>query len=157
MKRKFIKGLFFATLLALSLVSCSHYEEIQADIEESKSGDDESHNPGKNCGSCHNQSGNEAAREYWWIISGTVFNSNNNGEDGVSIELWQKPNQQGALIKRLASDELGNFYTNEILDFNGGCYPVIKKGNKIKQMGTIYNGGSCNSCHGISTNKLTID
>ena len=145
-------------LLVLLGISCSHYEQLMSDPEESEQGDDESHNVGKNCGSCHNKSGNEAVREAgWWTISGTVFKSNGKAQDKAIIELWEKPGKQGKLIKRLEADELGNFYTNQIVDFNGGCYPTINVNGLSKEMGQAFNGGSCNSCHGVTTSKLEID
>jgi len=136
-------------VLLVALEACSHYEQIQKDLVESTAGDDESHNSGENCGSCHNQNGNEAVREAgWWTVSGTVYNDNNKVEKNAVIELWEKPNKGGRLIKRLYSDDKGNFYTNQIIDFNGGCYPSITVGSSYITMEPAYSGGSCNSCHG---------
>lgn len=137
--------------------ACSHYDELQKDPKESRRGDDESHNEGQNCSSCHNMNGHEAVREGgWWTVSGTVFEDDEDGNPNASVELWEKPNRQGKLIKRLDTDEEGNFYTNQIINFMGGCYPAIVVGNKVKVMPIPYNGGSCNSCHGVSTSKLEI-
>ncbi len=155
MNTKFIVAIFTATVL---WVSCSHYDELQANLTESEQGDDESHNAGQNCGSCHNKSGHEAVLEAgWWNVSGTVYTSQNRAQKNAIIELWEKPNKQGKLVKRLVSDDLGNFYTNQILNFNGGVYPTITVNNQTIAMGTSFNGGSCNSCHGITTSKLSID
>ncbi|MCF8427776.1 MAG: hypothetical protein K9H61_10025 [Bacteroidia bacterium] len=137
--------------------ACSHVDEINANLEESSS-DEKSHNAGENCGSCHNVSGSEAVREAgWWTVAGTVYSSGNSPQTNATIELWEKPNKQGALIKRLVSDKIGNFYTNQIIDFKGGCYPSITVGSNTKYMNQKYEGGSCNSCHGVTTNKLEIN
>lgn len=155
MKTKIVVALFIAALL---WVSCSHYDALQANLIESEKGDDESHNAGQNCGSCHNKNGNEAELEArWWTVSGTVFNSQNGAQNNAIVELWEKPNRQGKLVKRLVSDDLGNFYTNQILNFKGGVYPTITVNNQTISMGSAFNGGSCNSCHGITTTKLSID
>lgn len=155
MNRKYLYFvfLFFATVLG----ACSHYDELQKDPKESRRGEDESHNEGENCSSCHNVNGHEAVREGgWWTVSGTVFGDDDKVQSNAVVELWEKPNQQGKLIKRLEVDEEGNFYTNQILNFMGGCYPAIKLDNKVKVMPIPYTGGSCNSCHGVSTSKLEI-
>ncbi|OYU94921.1 MAG: hypothetical protein CFE21_14680 [Bacteroidetes bacterium B1(2017)] len=148
----------FFVLFSGVIVSCSHYDQIQADLKESGSGEDESHNSGQNCASCHNVSGSEAAREGgWWTVAGTVYTNSGNLNKGVTVELWEKPGKQGKLIKRLTSDSKGNFYTNQILNFGNGVYPSISVGSNTKSMTQGFSGGSCNSCHGVTTNKLTIN
>jgi cytochrome c553 len=143
---------------SITWISCSHYEQLQQNLVASESGDDESHNFGENCGSCHNVNGNEAVLEAgWWTVSGSVSNTQGRAQKNAVVELWEKPNKQGSLIKRLEVDDLGNFYTNQIINFKGGVYPSITTNNQTISMGTTFNGGSCNSCHGITTTKLTID
>jgi hypothetical protein len=140
------------------VIACSHSDQVNADSKESGSGEGESHNPGQNCASCHNVSGSEAVREGgWWTVAGTVFSNGTSPQKNATIELWEKPNKQGKLIKRLVSDSKGNFYTNQTIDFNGGCYPSITVGSKTIYMNQKFNGGSCNSCHGVSVGKLTIN
>ena len=154
MNTKIVLSLFSAALL---WVSCSHYDELQANLIESEQGDDESHNVGRNCGSCHNVNGNEAKQAGWWTVSGSVFTSKGNTQKNAIIELWEKPNRQGKLVKRLVSDDLGNFYTNQILNFKGGVFPSISVNNQTISMGSAFNGSSCNSCHGVTTSQLSID
>jgi hypothetical protein len=159
MKRCNLVLLFASALLFTSISACSHYEALQKDPKESSKGDDESHNEGQNCGSCHNINGHEAVREAgWWTVSGTVFKEGDDkGDDNAIVELWEKPGRAGKLIKKLETDKEGNFYTNQILNFMGGCYPVIyTPGGQVKVMPIPYTGGSCNSCHGVSTSKLEL-
>ncbi len=145
-------------LFSVFLIACSHYEELKKDPKESKSGDDESHNAGQDCASCHNKSGNEAASEGWWTVAGTVFKTNGSAQKSASIELWTKPGKQGTLVKKLVTDDLGNFYTDEILNFQGGVYPVLIAASGELEMNSVFSGGSCNSCHnGITQTKLKID
>ena len=138
------------------IFSCSHYDQVQGDIKESGSGEG-SHNSGKNCGSCHNKNGTEAALEGWWTISGTAYYPNGALHPNATIQLWEKPNKQGKLIKSLVSDSKGNFYTNQIINFNNGCFINISSGINSNNMSQSFNGGSCNSCHGISTAKITVN
>jgi hypothetical protein len=144
-------------LFVLTLVlGCSHLDENENDIEESTA-TEHSHNTGKNCSSCHNSNGNEAS-SLWWTVAGSVYNSNNKPVNNVSIELRDNKNRTGNLIKQITSDLSGNFYTNQIVNFKNGLYPVIVSGNTVKTMQSPFNGGSCNSCHnGISTANLKIN
>ncbi|MCA0426705.1 MAG: hypothetical protein LCH37_04650 [Bacteroidetes bacterium] len=152
-----MKRISVIAVLALLISACSHYEELKSDPKESASGDDESHNAGQNCSSCHNKSGTEAAAEGWWTIAGTVFKSDGRAQGSATIELWEKPGKQGKLIKRLVTDDLGNFYTNQVLNFNGGCYPVVYTSSGEIQMTSAFNGGSCNSCHGVTESRIQIN
>jgi hypothetical protein len=158
MKRLDLILLFSFTWLLISISACSHYEELQKDPKESKWGEDESHNEGENCSSCHNVNGHEAVREGgWWTVSGTIFGKDDDVQKNAVIELWEQPNRRGKIIKRLETDDEGNFYTNQIINFMGGCYPAIYTlGGQVKVMPVPYNGGSCNSCHGVSTSKLEL-
>lgn len=156
--RKLFVSLALLVFSALLFNSCSHYEELKRDVEESSANSDESHNAGKNCGSCHNQNGHEAAGEgKWWTVSGTVYDTFGKPLPGIAVELWEKPGKQGKLLRRIVSDKHGNFYTNQIIAFGSGCYPVITASNgAFRTMVPAYSGGSCNSCHGVSTGKITI-
>ncbi|MDP1727829.1 MAG: hypothetical protein Q8M15_13675 [Bacteroidota bacterium] len=156
MKMKRIPGIF-VIVTGVLLFSCSHYDELQKNPKESGL-EEESHLTGENCSSCHNKNNSEAAREGWWTIAGSVYKSNGQEQTNATMELWEKPNKQGKLIKMLQSDSKGNFYTNQIINFNGGCYPSIRVGSKSISMDTTqFNGGSCNGCHGVSRGKIVID
>lgn len=153
-----IKSVLSMALVSMLLIACSHYEQLTTNSIDSKSGDDESHNPGQDCGSCHNKSGSEAASEGWWTVAGTVFKSTGSAQKSATIELWTKPGKQGTLIKKLVTDDLGNFYTNQILNFQGGVYPVLIAASGELEMSSAFNGGSCNSCHnGTIQSKLIIN
>jgi cytochrome c553 len=154
------KSFLVIFVLALFISSCSHYDEIQKNAKESAAGDDESHNSGQNCMSCHNKGGyNEAVQEGgWWNIAGTAYQSGNTANEG-SIELWTGPNRTGSLIYKLPIDILGNFYTGKIVNFKGGAFPVLidKNGNMNKAMQSSTLNGACNSCHGVSTPVISFN
>lgn len=151
----------FVVSLAFAIASCSQYDKTQNNPEESMLDSDKSHNNGQNCMSCHNQNGNEAVREAgWWYIGGSVYDDK--GQEASSagfVELWTGPNATGNRMVRLAIDQKGNFYTNRIINFGNGLYPVLKKtDDKIEaHMSTSTKTGACNSCHGVSTSLLKLD
>jgi len=128
----------------------------------SRHGDDESHNQGQNCMQCHRAGGqavNAIETEKMWNIGGTVFSS-----DGISpnpngyVYLFTKANGQGELKYTLEVDALGNFYTNQIIDFRPGLFPYVTGGfGGSAHMSTALTTGACNSCHGVSTPRITIN
>jgi cytochrome c553 len=155
MRKRIVVAIFLISFV-FAIASCSQYDKIQNNPEESMLDSDKSHNNGQNCMSCHNQNGNEAVREAgWWYIAGSI----RDGNSGGYVELWTGPNATGNRIARLAIDKKGNFYTNKIINFGAGLYPVLKEtDDKIKaHMSTNTKTGACNSCHGVSTSPLELD
>jgi len=151
--------IFLSLLFTIFLVGCSHYNDLQKDIKQSLANEDESHKTGEDCMSCHNNSSNEASGEGWWNVAGSVFN-NGTPANNVNVELWSEPNGGGFKILTLTSDKKGNFYTNKIINFNGGCYPVVISGSKRKNMISKFMGGmSCSnsSCHGGIIDKINFN
>jgi len=146
--------LIVSLTLFIFLVACSHYDNLEKNGRES-SANGKSHNAGQDCMSCHNNASNEASGN-WWNIAGTVYNygliSNN-----TTVELWSDTMGTGYKIAGLVSDKNGNFYSEKIFNFNGGCYPIVKNGTTTRKMISKYTGGGCNSCHGKSTEKIYIN
>jgi len=150
---------FISLILAIFFVACSHYDDLQKNTIQSAANEEESHNTGKDCMSCHNNSSNEASSKGWWNVAGSVFNSGSPANN-VSVELWSEPNGGGFKILTLTSDKKGNFYTNKIINFNGGCYPVVISGAKRKHMISKFMGGmSCSNsnCHGSIIDKINFN
>jgi len=44
-------------------------------------------------------------------------------------------------------DRNANFYTEKVVNFNGGCYPIVISSKDTMYMSSKFNGASCNSCH----------
>lgn len=150
------------TCMSIGISSCSHYDEITKNPVSSRHGDDESHNPGRNCMECH-RSGGQAVEffdtEKMWNIGGTVFNA-----DGVTpnpngtVYLYTQANGQGELKYTFEVDANGNFYTNQIIDFRQGLFPYVTGGfGGSAHMSTALTSGACNSCHGVTTPRITIN
>lgn len=133
-----------------SILSCSHYDELESNGKESSHGAGESHNFMQDCMSCHNEQGNEAIlMGGWWNIAGSAYAS-----DGVQpgrkgfVELWSQPDRSGTKYATFEIDDLGNFYSEKIIDYNGVCYPVlVSESGSYVSMSTAFRGGGCNGCH----------
>jgi cytochrome c553 len=153
----------FAALMVLVVVftfQCSHYDELQKNGRES-SASGGSHNVGQDCMSCHNQHGNEAITEGgWWNIAGSVFSDDGDAPfSNAKIELWSKPDREGTLYYTLEVDQNGNFYTEKIVKYNGSCFPVVVnlETGDYESMSSAYRSGGCNSCHGVSTDRIYVE
>jgi len=108
--------------------------------------------------SCHNNASNEASKESFWNLAGTVYN-NDELATNVMVELWSEPNGKGFKISSLVFDKRGNIYTCKIINFNDGCDPFIKNGTKPKAMLWKFKGGkSCSNsnCHGGLIDQINI-
>ena len=144
---------FFAVLVILFVyISCNHYDQLT--VNNSSNNTSKSHNLGKNCMTCHKQGGEG---DGWFNVAGTVYTTNNTGAQNVSVKLYSKPNGEGNLIKEISGDLLGNFYTTDIISFGTGLFPVVEYNGNKSYMSSSIAKGACNSCHGISTSKITID
>jgi hypothetical protein len=155
--KSFIGYTFILIMVFVVVQSCSHYDEIQQNGMESTA-DGDSHNAGRNCMSCHHEAGNEAYG-LWWYIAGTAFKDDHHvANSGGTVELWTQPNRNGEHLYTLKIDRSGNFYTQKIINFKRGFYPVLISPNgDIKAMTTQITEGACNSCHGITENVIEID
>lgn len=150
LKNKILVKYTLAFVLIATLQSCKNENENETKI--SSHGDDQSHNLGQNCMNCHKQGG---SGEGWFTIAGTIYDSLNSiTYPNATVKLFTGPNGTGTLKYTVNADALGNFYTTEKIDFGNGLYPMVK-GNVISNyMSSATSSGQCNSCHGISTDKI---
>jgi hypothetical protein len=147
--------------IVIFLVQCSHVDELARNPKRSEAGGKESHNFMQDCMTCHNDSNNEASgvEGGWWNIAGSVNDSDDDGPAKTGkVELWSQVDRQGTLYATIEIDDLGNFYTNQIIDYNGVCYPVLVAPNgDWSGMGEPFTSGGCNSCHNDDTaSKLEL-
>jgi hypothetical protein len=142
--------------VAITIVSCSHYNMEKAEKNISKNADDESHNNGLNCMNCHKTGGKG---EGWFNIAGSVYKSDNTTPNGNGkVYLYTDPDGQGTLKYTLEVDALGNFFTTETANFEGGLYPVHENTQGVKKyMQTPIITGQCQSCHNVTTPKIWND
>jgi len=146
-------------VLVLSLfVSCEKEENENGENKDmsSRYNENESHNAGQNCMSCHKSGGQG---EGWFMVAGTVYNSAKTAVyPNATVKLYTGPNGTGTLVKTIEVDGKGNFYTTADMNFGSGLYTTVTgtTGN-VSKMGASISTGQCNSCHGSSTGKISAE
>lgn len=148
-----MKKIIYSSLLMLLgtaiIQSCSKNED-ERNI--SSNGDDKSHNTGQNCMNCHKSGG---PGEGIFKVAGTLYDSlKTSTYPNAIIKLFTGPNGTGTLKYTIQVDAKGNFFTTDAIDFGSGLYPAAMGSLTTKYMGSSISMGQCNSCHGISTEKM---
>ncbi len=106
--------------------------------------DDDSHNAGMNCMTCHKSGGSGEGR---FTVAGTLYDANNSVLVGATVKLFENSGGSGTPVVTLNSDEKGNFFTTSSIDFGTGLYARVISGSKTVAMITPLTTGECNSCH----------
>lgn len=140
----------------LFILAACEKEENENDYLVSENFSEESHNAGEDCMSCHVPCGNA---DGWFTVAGTVYDKQLEEPmpNGV-IELTTEPQSEGNIIATIEVDAKGNFYTTEAINLAVGLYATVESqdGNKVYMISEVTN-GSCNSCHGSSTDKIWVE
>jgi hypothetical protein len=120
-------------------------------------GDDEggpNHNVGNDCLQCHKSGG---GGEGVFAAGGSVYKSGtSNGAADVVIKLYNNPDGMGSPVATMTSQVGGNFYTKSAIAFGSGLYVTMTSDSGTSIMSGSVTTGACNSCHGQSTGKLTV-
>ncbi len=139
-----------------TIIGCQHGKGNNGLVKNiSSTDDDESHNMGQNCMNCHKSGGDGEGK---FVVAGTAYHKgNDNTNPNGFIELYTEPAGKGTLVKRLEVDGKGNFFTTENMLFGSGLYPVAigANGSKEYMLSPTIN-GACNSCHGVSQDKIRV-
>ncbi len=152
MKFKSLAFILFAVLSIMIIQSCEKDEENENETKVSSYSSDESHNNGKNCMTCHVSGGDG---EGWFIVAASVYDeTKTNPYPGATVKLYTEPNGSGTLKATIEVDKKGNFYTTASLDFGSGLYPAVEGNSTTKYMNSKISNGQCNSCHGVTTDKI---
>lgn len=124
------------------VVACQKFYPPQPETSISTYDEDESHEKGNNCMSCHYSAG---YAEGIFTLAGSMYGNTNQAD----VELYT--NMDEAPIMTVQIDRLGNAYTTEPLDFTHGLYVAVKLSNGEREWmeDKIFN-GSCNLCHGTN-------
>jgi cytochrome c553 len=157
MKNKLITMVLLTALFGgmVAIQGCEkESEENETNI--SRYGDDDSHNMSQNCMNCHKSGGQG---EGWFNAAGTVYNAAfTNVQPNGTVKLYTGPDGTGTLKYTIEVDAKGNFYTTEDINFGSGLYPSITgTSGDVQYMSTTTTIGACNSCHGVSTNKIFVN
>jgi len=144
-----MKKLIFAAFIGIATLSCE--KKISTFSE------NESHNHGQNCMNCH-KAGGESGNEGRFKIAGSVFDSTKTVPyAGAVVNLYSGPSGSGELVRKLEVDQIGNFYTTKKVKLKKGIYPAVVGANGVETfMSFSVTTGSCNSCHGVSTDRLWV-
>ncbi len=155
------KSKVFLMMLVLAFsvfVSCENDDDENGGNKDMSSSfnDNESHNAGQNCMSCHKSGGQG---EGWFTVAGTVYNASGAAvSPNATVKLYTGPDGTGTLVKTIEVDGNGNFYTTADVNFGSGLYTTVTgtTGN-ISKMGSSITTGQCNSCHGSGIGKISAN
>ncbi|MFN8365645.1 MAG: hypothetical protein U0Y96_00225 [Candidatus Kapaibacterium sp.] len=146
--------MFVVCLPLLWITSCSDSESTEneeAFLQSSTYGS-KSHNTGSDCMQCHKKGGGAKGI---FTVAGSVYQldkSRPNPNGLVFLSALANGREQEV---QLNVDGLGNFYTTETVAFGKGLYPQHKSSkDTIRYMNDAITNGSCNSCHGRTTDVI---
>lgn len=142
--------LYISVLIFFQACDDDFFEKNEFEEMTSEHGEDESHENGKNCMSCHYTEGDG---EGWFSLAGTVYADDKDKFNDAKIIL---KDQQSNLIKVVEVDKLGNFYTTDEINFNKGLKVSIEYSGKVIPMNSSLYVGQCNLCHGDGEEKLIL-
>jgi len=146
---------FLVFIILIISQSCEKENDNENDPLVSSYGENESHNMGQNCMSCHKQGGNG---EGWFNLAGTIYDDLlTNTYPNATVYLFTGPNGTGTQKYTVQVDAKGNFYTTENIDFEDGLYPAVQGNQTPNYMVSSVSNGQCNSCHGVSTENIWTD
>jgi len=150
--------LMLGVLMLSIFVSCEKEDDESGENKDmsSRYNENESHNAGQNCMSCHKSGGQG---EGWFMVAGTVYNSAKTAVyPNATVKLYTGPNGTSTLVKTIEVDGKGNFYTTADMNFGSGLYTTVTgtTGN-VSKMSSSITTGQCNSCHGSSTGKISAE
>jgi mono/diheme cytochrome c family protein len=137
---------------AIALVAFQSCEDEENETKISSYNSDESHKAGQNCMICHVSGGDG---EGWFTVAGTVYESELTSVlPNATVKLYTEANGAGDLIATVEVDGKGNFYTTKVIDFGTGLYTLVEGNTTTKNMYSKITSGKCNSCHGVSIDRI---
>lgn len=117
----------------------------------SRHGSNASHNNGQNCMNCHTTGPGSGI----FLVAGSVYDSASNAPYAdATIKLYSS----GFVIKTIEVDAKGNFYTIEAVDFSTPVSASVTgiSGSTRNMLSEVPN-GQCNSCHGVTVQRIWVD
>ena len=155
-----------STLFFVIIISISSCTDKQKDIDDdtpeyidtttliSSYGGKLSHNTGTDCQTCHQKGGNGRA---WFTVSGTVYDSTmKQVSPNSTARIYDGLDSSGLLIATIEVDSFGNFYSTQKIDYENGLHVEVEGKTITAKMGSLIHSGSCNKCHGVTTNRIWV-
>jgi len=154
MRMKIVVMAMAAITVSMFAVSCKN-EPACGETNVSSAGGDDSHNMGRNCMSCHTEGGEG---DGCFNAAGTAYYSSGSTHSSAIVKLFTQPDGQGELRATIYGDSKGNFYTTDDINFSGGLYPAVYgSSGEVEYMNSSITKGACNSCHGVSEERIEVD
>lgn len=111
-----------------------------------------SHRTGENCMNCHISNG---SGDGIFSVAGTIYNESLSSPlPNSTVRFYSTPDGDSDPLHVIEVDIKGNFYTTENIDFGDGLYTSVQGTSSEIFMESAITNGSCNSCHGISTDRI---
>ena len=147
---KIVKGLWIA-LTILAGVGLWYSCEDEGDDH----GGGANHNVGNDCLVCHKAGG---GGEGVFTAGGTVYKVGTSiGATDATIKLYSNAEGTGTPVVSMTSAVGGNFYSQSSINFGSGLYVRVTSAKGTSSMISPITTGGCNSCHGSSTGKITVE
>lgn len=146
--------IIFGVCLFLVVYSCESTNSGNRDggLVVSTYNSTKSHRAGENCMSCHTPSG---GGDGVFSIAGTVYDKSLSSPlPNTTIRLYATPDGESDPVYVIEVDAKGNFYTSENINFGEGLYTSAEGSSAEIFMESVVTTGSCNSCHGVSTQRI---
>lgn len=147
---------YLAILILILLVTV--FSQCTKKYKVSRHGSGKSHYLGSECMSCHNGG---KAKDIFTVAGSVLDETRTDRQNNATIKLYTKIKGTGELVATMYSDELGNFYTTQKIDFSQGLFVTLLGTPGVpedtKHMDKPIFTGNCNSCHGPVEERLGID
>lgn len=111
-----------------------------------------SHRVGENCMNCHVSNG---SGDGVFSISGTVYKEDLDSPlPNSTVRVYSTAEEGTDPLYVIEVDSKGNFYTTENINFGEGLYISVQGPTAEIRKESAITHGSCNSCHGVSTERI---
>jgi hypothetical protein len=112
----------------------------------------DSHRVGENCMNCHISNG---SGDGVFSVAGTVYNESLSSPlPNSTVRIYASADEGSDPLFVIEVDAKGNFYTTENINFGEGLYTSVEGPEAEIFMESAITNGSCNSCHGVSTERI---
>lgn len=114
-----------------------------------------SHRAGENCMNCHDSNG---SGDGVFSVAGTVYNESLSSPlPNSTVRIYSSMDENADPLYVIEVDAKGNFYTTENISFGDGLYTSVQGSNAEIFMESAITNGSCNSCHGVTTDRIRVE
>ena len=110
------------------------------------------------CQNCHTSGTSTSG---WWTVAGAVYTKDfSSVSPNGTLYFYSQPNGQGTLRATLEVDGKGLFYTSNVLPIfppDTSYVQIVGAFGDIQNMVQFVTSGNCNSCHGVTRQKIWVN